>query len=224
MVMCGLAPGEVSPLETVDRRQTHLRNQVRIFAVGLFDAAPARIPRHVDHRRQRLARTPGADLPGHHAVDLLHQLRVPGAGQSDGLGKDRCTSRLEAVESFFVEHYRDSQASLFHVPALYGVHQLHRFASRSVRVDARLAPLPVVRRSRDVADSVGNRLGGLLGHEDAVVVEQQILVAPQALELRDLLFEGHLREQVGQAKDDRLGGVFVQRHRLATVLGRGRPG
>ena len=37
-------------------RDAHARDQVRILAVGFLDAAPARIARHIHHRRQRLVR------------------------------------------------------------------------------------------------------------------------------------------------------------------------
>ena len=44
-------------LEAAHRGDAQLADEVRVFAVGFLDAAPARIARHVDHRRQHLVRT-----------------------------------------------------------------------------------------------------------------------------------------------------------------------
>ena len=43
-------------LEAAHRRDAQPRNQVGIFAVGLFDAAPARLARHIHHRSERMMR------------------------------------------------------------------------------------------------------------------------------------------------------------------------
>jgi hypothetical protein len=61
-------------LEAADRRQADLGAQVRVLAVGLLDAAPARVAGHVDHGGQGQVRAPGAHLAGGDGEDLLGQL------------------------------------------------------------------------------------------------------------------------------------------------------
>ncbi len=57
MTCCLVAESSVA-LETPHRGDAQARNQIRVFAVGLFDTAPARIARDIDHRRERLVRAP----------------------------------------------------------------------------------------------------------------------------------------------------------------------
>ena len=63
-------------LKAAHRRDAQPRNQVRIFAVGLFDAAPARLARHIHHRGQRLVRAAQARFQRGHREKLLHQLGI----------------------------------------------------------------------------------------------------------------------------------------------------
>jgi CheY-like chemotaxis protein len=44
--------GGAPPLEAADRGDTHAADQIGILAVGLFDASPARVARHVHHWRK----------------------------------------------------------------------------------------------------------------------------------------------------------------------------
>ena len=50
-------------LEAAHRGDAQPRDQVRVFAEGLLDAAPARVARHIHHRRERLVRAAQRALP-----------------------------------------------------------------------------------------------------------------------------------------------------------------
>ena len=60
---CFLSRNVAVALEAAHRGDAHARDEVRIFAERLLDAAPARIARHVDHRRERLMRAARRALP-----------------------------------------------------------------------------------------------------------------------------------------------------------------
>ncbi len=59
----GHAVRQVPGLQTAHVSRADLADQVRVFAVGLFGAPPARIADHVQHRSQGLARAHGQQLP-----------------------------------------------------------------------------------------------------------------------------------------------------------------
>ena len=67
----------------------HARDEVGIFAERLLDAAPARIARDVDDRRQRLVRAAHARLLGSHCVERFDERRVERRGEPDRLRKAR---------------------------------------------------------------------------------------------------------------------------------------
>ena len=83
-----------------------LRHQVGIFAEGLLDAAPARIPRHVHHGRQRLAHAARANLAPDDDVDPANELGIPAAGKTNGLRKQRGIDGRITMQPFLVEPYR----------------------------------------------------------------------------------------------------------------------
>ena len=59
--------------------------EVRILAVRLLDAAPARITGDVEHRCERLAGTDRDELLPDHVSDLAHELLVPRRREPDRL-------------------------------------------------------------------------------------------------------------------------------------------
>ncbi len=77
--------GKRRALEAADRRQPHLADEIRVLAIGLLDASPARIARHVDHRGQREVRAACAHLACRDGEDAFEQCGVPGAGERDRL-------------------------------------------------------------------------------------------------------------------------------------------
>lgn len=75
----------VAPLQTLHMDRAHARNQVRVFAEGLFGAAPARSAHNVEHRRECLVHPYRAHLLANHRRELLSQRRFPGAGKFGAL-------------------------------------------------------------------------------------------------------------------------------------------
>ncbi len=55
-------------------------HEIRIFAIGFFDATPARIACNVHDRREHQLRTARANLTTDDGEDALEQLRIPTAG------------------------------------------------------------------------------------------------------------------------------------------------
>ena len=53
----------------------------------LVGATPAFVARGGDHRRERPVDARGRDLGGRGARDPLHQIRIPGAAQTDVVGE-----------------------------------------------------------------------------------------------------------------------------------------
>ncbi len=81
------ADGQRVALKSAHRGDTELADEIRILAVRFLDAPPARIAPNVDNGRKHQLRAARANLPcddGEHAGE---QLRIPRAGQPDGLRK-----------------------------------------------------------------------------------------------------------------------------------------
>ncbi len=128
-----------APLEAAHRRQAHPRHQVRVLAVGLLEAAPARVAGHVHHRGEHLLRAPGPHLPRDHGEGALHQVGVPGARQGDGLREAGRLRPLQPVQRLLVEDHRDAEAGVLLHPLLDRVGEL-RLGTRPVAVARPLDP------------------------------------------------------------------------------------
>jgi hypothetical protein len=84
-------------LEALYRCYTERAYEIGIFAVSFFDAAPTRIARDIDDRREHEVNAPSANLATDDGENALEQLRVPAAGESDGLREMRRAPRGIAV-------------------------------------------------------------------------------------------------------------------------------
>ncbi len=178
-------------------RRSHARDEIRIFAQRLLDTAPARVARDVEHGRQCVVR---ADRP-HLRLDdrrhLLHDLRVPRAGDADRLREARRAQRHVAAAALFVHHRRDAQARIVDQPLLDGVRQ-----PRAIRRAQVARPAD----ARDLADAMRHQTSGFwLGEGKAV----QQLEHPGAAKLADFFRDAHLGEQVADALVGRPGRIFV---------------
>ena len=58
-------------LEPTNRGNAQARDQVRILAVGFFDAAPARFARDIDHGRKGLMRAAAAGFERRHGEEAI---------------------------------------------------------------------------------------------------------------------------------------------------------
>ena len=161
--------------------------QHRVLSVGLLHPAPARIPSDVEHGGQGLARSDGQHLRADVVTDPFEQVGVEGGTQPDALGElDRVTG-TESGYRLLVDHRGNSEARVLHQPAL----DLVREACQS--------PGPQARRCCDPGDlpgSVGHQLSGLPFGEVALVsLALDELGRPDTAELRQLLGQGHLRDE-----------------------------
>ena len=193
------AAGERVGLEAAHVRRPEDAREVRILAVGLLDAAPARIARHVEHRRERLARAGGEHLLADHARDGLDERGIPRGREADRLRKHGGVAGAEAADGFLVDDRRNAEPCVLHEHALDVVGELRPRDGAQVR--GRADPRDVARtvpetraRPPDVEAVVGDELG-----------------EPHAAELRDLLLERHASQQVVDARVERSGGVAIDR-------------
>ncbi len=98
-------------LKAAHRSNAQARNEIRIFSVGFFHAAPTRIARDVYNRRQRLMRAAHACFAGGHRKKSFNQFRIKGCCQADRLRKARRIDGGVTVQAFFMEDYRDTEAT-----------------------------------------------------------------------------------------------------------------
>ncbi len=200
----------LAPLEATHRRHPHAGRQIGVLPVCLLDAPPPRIARYVDHGRQHLVHAARTGLGRRDGEHTFHQLRVPGAGERDGLREARGLPRLEAVERLLVKQDGNAEAGAVLHPALDGVRVL------------RLGPGPVAfARPLDASDADPKPFGCPRRIEPARAIGDGPLALPQAQHLADLLLERHAAEQVVDAAFDREARIQV----LGAVLpGLGRRG
>ena len=200
----------------------HARHQVRVLAVGLLGAAPARIAHDVDDGRQRVLRAARARLLRDGGHDLLDQRGIEAGRQRDRLRVAGRAHALHAVQPLFVVQQRDAEARVLDDVLLQGVRQLRFLA----RVQVLLAVL-VLRRARDLTQAVGEQRLRLVvreGGAQLIVDQHAALREPVGGELRDLLFQRHAREQIGDALVRRQLRVEVLRLRERGVAGGGGGG
>ncbi len=206
-------------LEAADGGDAQGPDQVGIFAVGLLDAAPARVAGDVHHRRQRDLRAPRTHLAGVDREDAGQQFRVPGAGQADGLREAGGLGRDVTVQPLLVHHHRNAEPGVLHRPVLGGVGVVggllgaatnHLGGAGRAGPCARLLHGAPVGGAGDLADAVGEVLLGVGKRELTFDGLDQVLVLPDRGHLGDLLVQRHAREQVFDPFLHRLARVLVQ--------------
>ena len=184
-------------LDAADVGTPQLGRQVRVLAVRLLDAPPARIARHVEDRRQGLAGTRHEHPPADRGRHGLDHLGVPGRGRADRLLEARGVPGDEAVQGLLVEDCRDPEAGLLDEEALHLVGEDRDLARLEVRCSG---------QTRDLADPETDQPFGLLGVERP---DPDDLEGPDGSELGDLLLDGHPVEQVRDPFVDGQRGVQV---------------
>ena len=115
-------------LEAADGGNAKARDEVRIFAVGFFHAAPARLAGDVDDGRECVVGAAEASLQRRHGEELLDQVGVEGGAEGDGLREAGAVGRGVAVQAFLVEHDGDSKAAILEKELLDGVGQFRHGA------------------------------------------------------------------------------------------------
>ncbi len=204
-------------LEAAYGRDAEARDEIRVFAVSLFDAAPARLSRHIDDRRQSVMRAAQSGFVRCHREELLDQVRVERGAQRDRLREARAVGRGVAMQALFVEHHRDAKAGVLEEKLLDGVGEFRHRAS--------LLSASGIGGSPDLAEAalVAEGLLRFGEVEIALLVDQFLsLFLPDAEHLRRFLFEGHPREKVLDAPGRRQFRIFVGGRRLARRTCRSR--
>ena len=102
----------VGALEPADVRTAELGGQVRVLAVRLLDAAPARVARDVQDGTQRLPSSSRQHPSAKRCRHLLDEVGVPRGRGPDGLLERRRVAGEQAVEGLLVEDRRDPQPRL----------------------------------------------------------------------------------------------------------------
>ena len=112
------ARGQIRPLQSLDEGRPHARDEIRVLAVGLLGASPARVAHDVEHGRQPLM---GAGLPHLDPDPLRHrrvQVRLEGAGDPDRLRVHRRAASHQARADLLVDDRRDAQPRALDQPPL----------------------------------------------------------------------------------------------------------
>src|SRR6266851_7013639 len=192
-------------LKTLDGGDTDLRDEIRIFSVSFFGAAPARVARQVQHRRQAMLRAARADFRCGGGEDLADKLWVPGRGECDSHRVTGPSGSDMPVKAFIVKDNRDSQASILFHPSLDRVGEL--------RHGPWTAPLA---RARYFSQAIFQDDGGILRKEGAFLVDeerllliQKLTIFPGTFHLSEFLLERHAREQIRDALLDGQLGIAI---------------
>ena len=106
--------GDIGALETAHGGGGVESTQPRIFTEAFRNAAPARIAREVDHRREGPIDADGRGFPRRNCLRFLKQVRFPRARQGQRNGKDGA----ETVDGIVSEDQRDAEPALFDGDAL----------------------------------------------------------------------------------------------------------
>jgi hypothetical protein len=154
---------EMRPLEAADISATERGGEIRVLAVCLLDAPPARVARDVEDRRERHARSDYLHPAPDRRRDCLDQFDVEGRGRPDRLLERRGTTSEKAVERFLVEDRRDAEPRLLDQEALDRVPGLRRI--RGIEVGRPGDPA-------DLADPVGQALPHAVRVELGLAPEQ----------------------------------------------------
>ena len=103
----------IFPLQATHKMHAHLRHQVRVLAKRFFHPPPARIARHVQHRRKPLMRSHRAHLCAHHVGHRLYQFWLPGAGDANNLRETSGIAGHKPAATLFMHHCRNAQPRFF---------------------------------------------------------------------------------------------------------------
>ena len=192
---------EIVALQAGDGGHGHARDKVRVFAVGLFGAAPARIAGDIENRSEDLSDAGGASLVAGGGEDAANQGRIESAGQPEDLREAGAAVGHETVQRFAHEQPGNAEAGFLAEIALHGIAQDGGLARRVGRVV--------------VIEAVESQVG-LIGFVSAGGIDQGSVRGIAAADFGDLFLESHATEQVRHALIDGELGV--------AILGRGLRG
>src|SRR5205085_8101033 len=101
------------PLNRLDGGDGHTRDEIRVFAVSLFGAAPARLAAEIEIWPKHLMTAARSGLLGCRCENARHQLGVPTRSQRDWLRKAGAALGHVAVQYLVVKDYGNSETRVF---------------------------------------------------------------------------------------------------------------
>jgi hypothetical protein len=114
-------------LKALDCGDAETRDEIWIFAVSLLNAAPARLPSHIDDGRESLMGAAQASLERGHREERFDQFGMECGAEGDRLRKACAVWGCVAVETLLMKDDGDAEAGVLKEEALDGVGQLrHR--------------------------------------------------------------------------------------------------
>ena len=138
--------------------------------------------------------------------DFGDELRVPRGRERNRLRKTRTALGHVSVQYLVVKNRGNAESRVFEQPFLHGVGKRRA-----------LAWIFTFSLPRDLADAIFHDFGGF-GRREVTAIGSEIClridlrpVAPKTSQLRDLFFERHPREQIGDALFDRKTRVLIIR-------------
>src|SRR5258708_5968629 len=180
----GHSLAQIVALETLDIGGPDGPREHPILAVGFPHPSPAWVTSDIEDGSKCVPGTDCHHLCADNLGHLLDEVRVPGRGQPNALGKDRRITVAEPSRGLLVDDDRNAEPSMFDGHLLNSVHErgtlLWMQASRGTD-------------SRDLPDAVRHHPGDYVGVEGTRAHESR---APEADELGQLLVQGHEGEQV----------------------------
>src|SRR5580700_1203953 len=99
----GLVDERSRSLKAFDGGDSDAGNQIGIFAIGFFGAAPARVACEIKYRRQTFLCAACAGFRGGSGEDFVNQVRIPGRSEADRSGIGSGFRRYVSVETFVVK-------------------------------------------------------------------------------------------------------------------------
>jgi hypothetical protein len=136
--------GDAAVLEGSGHAYAQFGDVVGIFAVGLDDAAPARIAGEIEERRVDTRVADGAGFGGDHGADAGGELAIPGGAERDVGGEIGGANVVEAAHALVGEIDGNAEARLLDEPALDGVEGVDGGGGRLVVGRLRVFPDAVV--------------------------------------------------------------------------------
>jgi hypothetical protein len=160
----------LAALQALDARGGDLRGQVGVFARAFGDTAPARVARHIHHRRKGPVDAGGGGFGGRDAGRLFDGRQV----KARGFGQRYRKGRQVAVDHVVRKQQRDLQ------PRLHGFFLVAARVMRAQHIEHRAHSAA----AQAVAVGAGQ-----------VQRARHCVAARDLRELADLLFQRHLRQQ-----------------------------
>ena len=181
-------------LKSLHRSNRHAGHQIGIFAIGLLNAAPARLASNIHDRRQGLVSAADASFLGGHFEKLSNELGIKRGAEPDRLGETCRVHGSVPMKAFLVKNHRDSQTAASYKESLNGIRQFSHLPG--VPAASGIAGPPYLAEAKALPETI---LRFLKIEISPIVNEGFAFLFPDAKHLSRLFFQGHARKQVLRA-------------------------